>query len=60
MAPLQEYLIPRPPQFFKIKFDGASKGNLNPLGVGGVFRDDRGMVKGMNIVAQLGLNNTII
>jgi ribonuclease HI len=35
-----------PPQgFFKLNFDGASKGNLGPVGFGVVIRDNNGQIK---------------
>lgn len=32
-------------EFIKLNFDGASKGNSSPAGMGGLFRDDQGRTK---------------
>jgi ribonuclease HI len=38
-------LLAPPIGFFKLNFDGASKGNPSPAGFGGVFQHDKGYIK---------------
>ena len=35
---------PPPLEFIKLKFNGASKGNLGPTGFGGLFRENEGEI----------------
>jgi ribonuclease HI len=41
---------PPPPRFYKINFDGTSKGNSGPSGSGAVIRDNHGRIH--NITAE--------
>lgn len=38
------FWTPFPPGVFKLNADGASKGKLGPLGVGGILRNSKGRV----------------
>jgi len=39
-----ELLVPSPPGFVKLNFNGSSKGNLGPAGFGAVLRDNEGII----------------